>query len=136
MVKYYGRARQRTGSVNTNQTGLKMSGCPSRVGRNPVNVRHISQRVNCMNGLCAPVLYHGVPWRTTYRNFAPYCVLPSNKCLAMAGGIHNIYIPSYRTPAPGERGCCPPRPHTSGTPPFSPFCLQTALPANPQIPSV
>ncbi len=28
MVKYYGRARQRIGSVNTNQLGLKMSGAP------------------------------------------------------------------------------------------------------------
>ena len=26
MVKYYGRARQRIGSVNTNQPGLKMGG--------------------------------------------------------------------------------------------------------------
>jgi hypothetical protein len=43
MVKYYGRARQRIGSVNTNQLGLKMSGCPSRVGRNPVNARYIKQ---------------------------------------------------------------------------------------------
>lgn len=25
MVRYYGRARQRTGSVNTNQIGLNMS---------------------------------------------------------------------------------------------------------------
>ena len=33
MVCYYGRAKQRTGSVNTNQPGLKMSGCPSKVGR-------------------------------------------------------------------------------------------------------
>ena len=44
MVKYYGRARTRIGSVNTNQLGLKMSGCPGKVGLNPVNNRYI-QRV-------------------------------------------------------------------------------------------
>jgi len=47
MVCYYGRARHRTGSVNTNQPGLKMSGCPSRVGRKGVIGNYISQRVNC-----------------------------------------------------------------------------------------
>lgn len=47
MVLYYGRAKQRVGSVNTKQRGLKMSGCPSRVGRNPVNTRYIAQRVKC-----------------------------------------------------------------------------------------
>ena len=33
MVRYYGRARQRTGSVNRNQPGLKMQGTLSRTGR-------------------------------------------------------------------------------------------------------
>ena len=33
MVRYTGRMKVRTGAVNTNQLGLKMSGCPSRVGR-------------------------------------------------------------------------------------------------------
>ena len=47
MVKYYGRARQRTGSVNTNQPGLKMSGCPSKVGRKGYINRYIAQRVKC-----------------------------------------------------------------------------------------
>lgn len=32
MVKYYGRARQRTGSVNRNQPGLKMQGTLPRTG--------------------------------------------------------------------------------------------------------
>ena len=27
MVKYYGRARQRTGAINRNQPGLKQQGC-------------------------------------------------------------------------------------------------------------
>ena len=47
MVCYYGRARQRTGSVNTNQPGLKMSGCPSKVGRKGYINRYIAQRVKC-----------------------------------------------------------------------------------------
>ena len=47
MVKYYGRARQRTGSVNTNHPGLKMSGCPSKVGRKGYINRYIAQRVKC-----------------------------------------------------------------------------------------
>ena len=65
MVKYYGRARQRIGSVNTNQLGLKMSGCPSKVGRNPTNVRYIQNRVNCMNGICGIPLQNGAPWRVS-----------------------------------------------------------------------
>ncbi len=81
MVKYYGRARQRIGSVNTNQLGLKMSGCPSRVGRNPVNARYIKQRVNCMNGTCGPISIHGVPRFGRYiRNKPPYCREKSSTC--------------------------------------------------------
>ena len=106
MVKYYGRARQRIGAVNTNQLGLKMSGCPSRVGRNPVNARYISHRVNCMNGTCGPVMIHGVPYYPNkFRNKFPYCVEKTSKCQAAAGGIGNINSPYYRTPQPGEMGC-------------------------------
>ena len=105
MVKYYGRAKQRVGAVNTNQLGLKMSGCPSRVGRSGKNIRLLGQRVNCMQGICAPVLVHGVPWRQTYRNAHPFCVFGSTKCLASAGGVGHIKTPYYRTPNPGEKGC-------------------------------
>ncbi len=106
MVKYYGRARQRIGSVNTNQLGLKMSGCPSRVGRNPVNARYIKQRVNCMQGTCGPIQIHGVNVPSNkFRNNPPYCKKRSTTCLAAAGGIGNINTPYYRTPAPGEKGC-------------------------------
>ena len=52
MVKYYGRARTRTGSVNTNQPGLKMAGCPSSVGRKGVIDRYIGNRVNCNLKVC------------------------------------------------------------------------------------
>lgn len=106
MVKYYGGARRRTGSVNTNQLGLKMSGCPSRVGRNPVINRYIKQRVNCMQGTCGPIQIHGVDVPSNkFRNNPPYCKKKSTKCLAAAGGIGNINTPYYRTPAPGEKGC-------------------------------
>ena len=62
MVKYYGRARQRIGSVNTNQIGLKMSGCPSKVGRQGYLNRYIASRVQCNQTYCGPVYYHGVIW--------------------------------------------------------------------------
>ena len=52
MVKYYGRARQRIGSVNTNQPGLKMAGCPSNVGRSGRLDRHVGKRVNCRLKVC------------------------------------------------------------------------------------
>ena len=63
MVKYYGRARQRIGSVNTNQIGLKMSGCPSKVGRQGYLSRYIAKRAQCNLKYCGPVFYHGVFWR-------------------------------------------------------------------------
>ena len=62
MVKYYGRARQRIGSVNTNQIGLNMSGCPSKVGRQGYLSRYIGRRAQCNQKYCGPVYYHGVIW--------------------------------------------------------------------------
>ena len=63
MVKYYGRARQRIGSVNTNQIGLNMSGCPSKVGRQGYLNRYIARRSQCNLKFCGPVFYHGVYWK-------------------------------------------------------------------------
>ena len=109
MVRYYGRARQRIGSVNTNQLGLKMSGCPSRVGRNPVLGRYIGQRVNCMKGRCNPIMIHGVKQNSNnLRNNPPFCKNKSSKCLAAAGGVGNKNTPYYRTPNAGEEGGRPP----------------------------
>ena len=69
MVRYTGRMKVRTGAVNTNQLGLKMSGCPSRVGRNPVNARYIAQRVACNRGICGiPVVHEVIPWRVDMTN--------------------------------------------------------------------
>jgi len=105
MVRYYGRARQRTGSVNTNQLGLKMSGCPGKVGLNPVNNRYIQHRVSCMRGVCGIPKVHGVDWRVSMNNTHPYCAEPSSKCLAAAGGIGNIYTPYFKSVQPGKQGC-------------------------------
>ena len=67
MVKYYGRARTRTGSVNTEQLGLKQAGCPSNVGRQGVITRYVGRRVNCILRTCG--------WRPRYgvgTNKMPY----------------------------------------------------------------
>jgi len=52
MVYYYGRAKSRIGSVNTNQPGLKMAGCPSNVGRSGRLTRHVARRVDCNLKVC------------------------------------------------------------------------------------
>ena len=115
MVKYYGRARQRIGSVNTRQLGLKMSGCPSRVGRKGTIDRYISQRVSCLRGVCGGSLVNGVLWNhKKISNNPPFCKVPSGKCLAAAGGIGNINTPYYKTNAPGTKGCGVP---VTGVPP-------------------
>tara|TARA_B110001450_G_scaffold9783_2_gene9700 strand:+ start:4794 stop:5180 length:387 start_codon:yes stop_codon:yes gene_type:complete len=45
MVKYYGRAKMRTGSVNTIQLGLKMGGLAPTVGYKGTLLRTIQRRV-------------------------------------------------------------------------------------------
>ena len=52
MVRYYGRARQRIGSVNTNQPGLKQAGCPGTVGKQGLIIQHLGKRVNCNLKTC------------------------------------------------------------------------------------
>lgn len=61
MVRYYGRARQRVGSVNTVQLGLKMAGCPSNVGRQGFRARSVQRRVQCNLKVCGWRPIHGVP---------------------------------------------------------------------------
>ena len=88
MVRYTGRARTRTGSVNTNQLGLKMSGCPSTVGKKGRIARYMGRRVDCMMGFCRPVRYHEVLWpRTRMRNQPPFCKRGATRCQAAAGGV-------------------------------------------------
>lgn len=105
MVKYYGRARQRIGSVNTNQLGLKMSGCPSKIGRQGYISRYMGRRVNCMEGVCGYPLVNGAIWRHGFRNTRRFCKGPASKCAAAAGGIRAIYTPYYKSIAPGVPGC-------------------------------
>jgi len=105
MVKYYGRARQRIGSVNTNQLGLKMSGCPSKIGRQGYINRYMGQRVNCMVGVCGYPKVNGAIWRNSYRNTRKFCKGPASKCSAAAGGIRTTYVPYYKSVAPGVQGC-------------------------------
>jgi len=62
MVKYYGRAKQITGTVNTNQIGLNMSGCPSKIGHQGYISNYISKRVQCNQKYCGPVIYQGQLW--------------------------------------------------------------------------
>jgi len=52
MVRYYGRARQRVGSVNTNQPGLKQAGCPGTVGKKGLIIQYLGKRVNCNLKTC------------------------------------------------------------------------------------
>jgi len=89
MVRYYGRAKQRTGSVNTNQLGLKMSGSPSIVGRNAFSSVSIANRVLANQARCGAVLLHGVVIKT---NTAP-CKKAAPKSAAVAGGVGRIWSP-------------------------------------------
>jgi len=113
MVRYTGRQKTITGAVNRNQVGLKMSGCPSRVGRSGKNIRFLGRRVNCMYGLCGPTMVNGAPWRTSGRNKPPYCRQRSTSCAQAAGGVGHINSPYTRTrvPAAGQQGCTP-RPYS------------------------
>ena len=52
MVRYYGRARQRTGAVNRKQTGLKLSGSGSGVGRSYLVLSSVSKRVTANLTVC------------------------------------------------------------------------------------
>ena len=85
MVKYYGRARQRIGSVNTNQIGLKMSGCPSKVGRQGYLSRYIGRRAQCNQKFCGPVFYHGVIWN--YNSNLGRCVAKAPRGQSFNSGV-------------------------------------------------
>lgn len=102
MVKYYGRARQRVGSVNTNQLGLKMSGCPSKVGRSGRIDRYISRRSHCGIVFCGWVWYHGIKWKQNHW-VNPYTKEINWRCIpaapitrALAGGVGRLNAPRFR----------------------------------------
>tara|TARA_B110000046_G_scaffold138775_1_gene145128 strand:- start:38 stop:820 length:783 start_codon:yes stop_codon:yes gene_type:complete len=104
MVKYYGRARQRT-SGNTNSPGLNMSGTASSVGRSHSVQRYINRRVDSLAGVCGIPKQNGGNWKQSFKNKYPYCNPGASKCLAAAGGVGHIKTSYYRTPTSGEFGC-------------------------------
>jgi len=91
MVRYYGRARQRVGSVNTNQIGLKMSGCVSKVGRSGVIDRYISRRSQCNQKFCGPVFYHGQLWSWNNQR----CVPRVPRSQSFNSGVGHINSPRF-----------------------------------------
>ena len=108
MVRYVGRARTTMTTMSTNQVGLKMSGCPSRVGRKGATIRSFNNRVNCMQGLCGGARMNGQIWKTTERNRPPFCIKPATKCAQAAGGVGRINAPYFnRKVRAGESGCTP-----------------------------
>lgn len=104
MVKYYGRARQRT-SGNTDSPGLNMSGIVSSVGHSHSAQRYIGRRVDGLAGVCGMPQQNGGAWKQSLKNKHPYCRLGVSKCLAAAGGVGHIKTPYYRIPTSGEFGC-------------------------------
>jgi hypothetical protein len=74
MVLYYGRARQRIGSVNRNQPGLKQAGAPSTTGMSGLMRGIVLKRVGCAS--C---------------NLRPNLSIPKSR--ALAGGVGNIFTP-------------------------------------------
>ena len=91
MVKYYGRAKGRTGSVNTNQIGLNMSGCPSKVGKKGVIQRYIDKRVQCNQKYCGPVFYQGQLWNFNNEN----CVPKAPRGESFNPGVGHINAPRF-----------------------------------------
>ena len=121
MVRYYGRARQITGTVFTNQPGLKQAGCPGTVGKRGTIVRFLGRRVNCnlktcglpMSGLrCKYGVRQAIGsmnWKDVDRSNNPaipnychqvvnkwngvHCRWPQPKNRQLAGGVGNIWTP-------------------------------------------
>lgn len=91
MVKYHGRARMRTGAVNTNQIGLKMSGCPSKIGKHGSLVRYQSRRAQCNLKFCGPVYYQGQIWTTN----SSRCVPRVPACQSFNSGVGRINAPRF-----------------------------------------
>ena len=91
MVKYHGRARMRTGAVNTNQIGLKMSGCPSKIGKQGSLVRYQSRRAQCNLKFCGPVYYQGQIWTTN----SSRCVPRVRACQSFNSGVGRINAPRF-----------------------------------------
>ena len=92
MVKYYGRAKERTGSVNTNQIGLNMSGCVSRVGRTGPLANNVSMRSKCNVKFCGDVIYQGKVWATN----DGACVEKAPRTQSFNSGVGHRAFPAYK----------------------------------------
>ena len=91
MVKYTGRARQRVGSVNTNQLGLKMSGGNTAVGRAGIRTRRVFRRVQSNIQACGDITYHGVVYK--YNPWNAWCLAKQPLTRAQAGGVNRLNVP-------------------------------------------
>ena len=112
MVKYYGRARQRTGSVNTKQLGLKMAGCAPTVGKKGTLITLEKRRAPC-GGTKFSCGQSGCGWTCKYAvngctassgallkyckyrnvNGSGACVKTASRYAGQAGGVGNIWTP-------------------------------------------
>jgi hypothetical protein len=88
MVRYYGRARQRTGSVNTNQIGLNMSGNGRIIGHKNINT--IKNRIVSNQKFYGPIYYQGQLWNT---NEGCNCVKKAPLNQGLSGGVGRINNP-------------------------------------------
>jgi surface protein len=90
MVRYYGRPKLLTSTLNTNQIGLKMSGGSSSVGSSISTRRAVKRRVRDNLKFCGPVYYHGQLWS---HNLGDSCVKKAPKNQSLAGGVGRINNP-------------------------------------------
>ena len=100
MVKYYGRAKQKTGSLNTNQTAFNLGGLGGGVGR-----RHskYKKRAGSNVKVCGPVHYQGQIWSVNTKQNS-ICIPPSKTC-SSAGGVGRINAPRFScSKSDGQQG--------------------------------
>ena len=92
MVRYYGRAKQRIGSVNTNQVGLKMSGCASTIGKSGSLLTYQTNRSKCNIKFCGDVRQHGLVVKT---NNGKNCVERAPRGQSFNSGVGHINAPRF-----------------------------------------
>lgn len=85
-----GRARQKTGSLNTNQTAFNLGGLGGGVGK-----RHskYKKRAGSNVKVCGPVHYQGQIWSVNTKQNS-ICIPPSKTC-SRAGGVGRINAPRF-----------------------------------------
>lgn len=92
MVKYTGRQRTRTGTVNTNQ-GRNMSGTAPNVG---TSFRTLTANRSGGNyQTCGPVLHHGTIVKTNTPENS-LCIEAAPVGRSLAGGVGVANFPTYQ----------------------------------------